>query len=369
MISPQEKQDKVIRATDLDALSCRYSANNKSYFSKPDPFIDSLISSYKMHLPLCTGYTNMSASRTLRSVFNEQKLPLINRGTYLRTELIDVITQEFIKEFKKCQVISLGGGSDTRCFRILEEYGQDVRYCEIDFPESVKIKKLAIINNKKLADIVNYDEESQSITSKEEFARLESNVHTENYHLIGYDLRELTGNVDSGALLEYVDTSLPTLIISECVLCYLNPEENERIINYWKNAFASKALLALLIYEPMSLNDAFGTTMTHNLSNRGINLLTFNEYPNLEARYKFLSEKCQSSNVKLTDMSNVGGYDSDNTMKAWISSKDLARINRLELVDEIEEIRLLLKHYCLCYCEFSHNTSFKAINKWKWIIE
>ena len=71
-----------------------------------------------MHLPLCTGYTNMSANRTLRSVFNEQKLPLINRGTYLRTELIDVITQEFIKEFKKCQVISLGGGSDTRCFRI-----------------------------------------------------------------------------------------------------------------------------------------------------------------------------------------------------------------------------------------------------------
>lgn len=368
MISPQEKQDKVIRSTDLDALSCRYSANNKSYFSTPDPFIDSLISSYKIHLPLCTGYTSMSANRTLRSVFNEQKLPLINRGTYLRTELIDVITQEFIKEFKKCQIISLGGGSDTRCFRILEQYDEEVKYCEIDFPESVKIKKLAILNDRRLAGIVKYDKTTQSITSKEEFARLEANIHTDNYHLIGYDLRQLT-SILGCSLLEHVDTSIPTLILSECVLCYLNPEENKRIIDFWKNAFASRALLALLIYEPMSLNDAFGTTMTHNLSNRGINLLTFNEYPNLDARYKLLSEKCQSTNIKLTDMSNVGGYDSDDNSKAWISNKDLDRINRLELVDEIEEIRLLLKHYCLCYCEFPYKSSFKAINKWKWIIE
>lgn len=368
MISPHERQDKIIRATDLDALSCRYSANKKSYFSKVDPYIENLIASYKTYLPFCTGYSNMSANRTLRTAFGDQKLPLINRGTYLRTKLIDVIIREFVKEFKQCQIISLGGGSDTRCFRILDEYSDSVKYVEIDFPESVKIKKLAITNDRRLANIVNYHDTHDPVTSKEEFSNLGSDIHTEKYHLIGYDLRQLETTQDATSLLKYINTNLPTLVLSECVLCYLGPNENEKIINFWKNSFSSEVLLSFLIYEPMSLNDAFGTIMTDNLSNRGINLLTFNEYPDLDARHKFLTEKCESTKIKLTDMSNVGGYDYDENYKTWIDVKELARINSLELVDEMEEIRLLLKHYCLCYCEFSTKSTFEAIDNWKWLL-
>lgn len=47
--------------------------------------------------------------------------------------------------------------------------------------------------------------------------------------------------------------------------------------------------------------DAFGTTIRHNLSNRGIGLLPSNEHPNLEVQYTFLSEKCESSNIKSTN--------------------------------------------------------------------
>ncbi|ODV65234.1 leucine carboxyl methyltransferase 1 [Hyphopichia burtonii NRRL Y-1933] len=360
MLSPSEKRDKIIRATDLDALSCRYSTNNKSYFQPADNYINKIIASYQNHLQFCKGYSQLSAGRTLRSVFNEQKLPLINRGTYLRTKVIDLVVEEFIKEFKQVQIISLGGGSDTRCFRVFEKYQENIKYIEFDFPESVKIKKLAIENDEELKKLIGDTAEAKEIGTKEEFVQLESELHTAKYHLIGFDLRELDQLNE-----DYIDKDTPTLILSECVLCYLTPKENEDIMSYWKNKLDKRCYL---IYEPMSLNDAFGETMTQNLSNRGIDLHTFHKYPNLTTRHSFFRDTIGLNNVKLTDTSDIAGYSGSLSNKEWISTTELNRINRLELIDELEEIRLLFKHYCLCYGEL-HNFHFNGINKYKWMIE
>lgn len=376
MLSPQERQDKIIRATDLDALSSRFSANNKGYFSPPDKYIDCLLQSYLAHLQFCTGYTNLSAGRTVRSVFSEQKLPIINRGTYLRTELIDQIVHGFVEEYLECQIISLGGGSDTRCFRLFEKYPEKkIFYAELDFDESVKIKKLAIVRDRFLQKLVGSElDTSGEITSKEEFSKLDSDLHTDKYHLIGLDLRNLANsdNIQSviDSLSGHIDFTLPTLVLSECVLCYLTPEENTLILRFWEVAFKnSNKPVAFLIYEPMSLEDAFGKTMAYNLSNRGIDLHTFHKFPNLSSRYEFLTNDLGLQNVKLTDIAEVGGYGSTNEdSQNWIATPDLHRINRLELIDEIEEIQLLFKHYCLCYAEYVQNgsDSFAKINKWKW---
>lgn len=388
MLSPQDKKDKLIRATDIDALSCRFSANKQSYLN--DPYIDSLLSSYQSHLQYCSGYTNLSAGRTLRSALGERKLPLINRGTYFRTKLIDLVVEEFVSEFKKCQIISLGGGSDTRGIKLIEKE-KEVTYHEIDFPESAKIKKLAILNNPKLFKLVcetNFQSDiepsesglsliseslSTEIESKEQFSKINPDFHSERYHLHGYDLRKLTDKDDLTNfqhLLKWVDSSIPTLVLSECVLCYLSPNENENIIKFWK--MWNTSLISFLVYEPMSLNDAFGSTMTKNLSYRGLDLQTFDEFPSLNARFEFLTSKCGLINTKLTDMSDVGGYNNKGGLlhKPWIDTKELQRINRLEMIDEVEEIRLLLEHYCLSYGESSvdKEITFKGIDKWRWLL-
>ncbi|KAK6453864.1 carboxy methyl transferase for protein phosphatase 2A [Scheffersomyces xylosifermentans] len=372
MLSPSEKQDKLIRATDLDALSCRYSSNSLSYFVPPDPFINELVSSYQTYLQYSTGYSSLSAGRVLRSVLNK-KLPLINKGTYLRTIAIDLVVEDFIQEFKNCQIISLGGGSDTRCFRVLNKHKSGVVYHEIDFPESVKIKKLAISKSKQLQRIVNCsDNDIVDVASKEQFEKVSPGMHSDRYHLSAYDLRTLSMESDEGrALLATVDANLPTLVLSECVLCYMAPDENELVLKFWKSVI--KNLLAFIIYEPMSLNDAFGDTMTRNLQERGINLLTFNHFPNLASRQEFLSGKCGLSNVKLSDMSDIAGYNSmsEAPMKPWIPAEELKRISRLEMIDEVEEIRLLLEHYCLCYGEFCgslQSVTFKGIDNYRWLI-
>ncbi|ODV80237.1 leucine carboxyl methyltransferase 1 [Suhomyces tanzawaensis NRRL Y-17324] len=368
MLSPLEKIDKAIRATDLDALACRHSANQANYITPQDPFIEPLILSYKSNLQYCSGYTNLSAGRTLRSVFGERKLPLINRGTYLRTKLIDQVTEEFIKQFDVCQILSLGGGSDTRGFRFLEKF-ERVIYHEIDFPESTKIKKVAILRNEKLKSIVESQGESVDITSKEQFQQLSPNLHTKRYHLQSYDLRKLSSGLTSEdviPLLKHFDSSLPTLVLSECVLCYASPSENEEIIKFWKHQ--CRGLVSFLIYEPMSLNDSFGATMTKNLLQRGINLQTFNELPDLNSRLVFLSDICGLSHIKLTNMSDVGGYVIySSSKKPWIEVSDMKRINKLEFIDEVEEIKLLFEHYCLCYAESSPgDITFEGVNEVRW---
>lgn len=367
MLSPHEKRDKIIRSTDLDALSCRFSANKKSYFDPKDEYITKLIESYQKHLQYCQGYSNLSSGRVLRSVFNEQKLPIINRGTYLRTKLIDVVLNQFVEDHGSTQIISLGGGSDTRAFRILDRFKhKSINYVEIDFTESVKIKKLAIVNDENMCRLINHPYNPVEITEKQQFLDLDSQLHTTNYQLIDYDLRQL-GNSAQTPPFASIDPTMPTIVLSECVLCYLSPQENADIISYWCQYFNnSPQVLSFLIYEPMSLNDAFGTTMAINLSNRGIDLQNFNELSDLEKRDQFL-KKLPLRNRRLTDISEINSLGSSR----WLDQKEFQRINRLELLDEVEELNLLFRHYCLVYCESSHTTSsgFSSIDTWNWLLK
>lgn len=363
MLSPTEKKDKVIRSTDLEALSCRLSCNERGYLQPADANIYKLVSSYQKYLQYCEGYTNLSAGRTFRQAFNDRKFPLINRGTYLRTALISQLLTKFAETYGTCQIISMGGGSDTRCFEYLQKY-PSLKYVELDFPETAKLKKLTILQDPVLQKIVKYKPENKSISveSKEEFKQFESDLSTENYQLVGCDLRTLT---KESSFLANIDPSVPVLILSECVLCYLSPQENENVINFWSSIFQS-SLMSIIIYEPISLNDAFGVQMSDNLASRGINLLTFNEFPTLESKKKFL-QKLSLTNIHVTDISEIGGYS--NPSDCWFSESESLRINKLELIDEVEEIQLLLLHYCLVYAERLGSSSFTAVDDWPWKIK
>lgn len=356
MISPLQRHDKLVRATDLDALSCRFNANQRGYFIPQDKYIPEMIRSYQKHLPFCQGYTNLLVNRTLRAAFQEPKLPLINRGTYFRTKSIDIVLDDFISQHgKKCQIISLGSGSDTRAFRTLEKYPDSgVIYHEIDFPESTKIKRAAIVNNSEIMKLIKSGDpiEESAVSSRKEFESLESDFHSSVYHLYGLDLRKLTS---SSIEFPHVDTTLPTIIISECVLCYLTPEENVQVLSYWTDLFTSSsptATMAFLIYEPMSLNDSFGKTMVTNLSGRGITLPTFEKFPDLDSRKQFFTG-FGFNNTNVTDLSVIGGYEKEG--QSWVTKEEFNRISSLELVDEVEEIKLLLRHYCLIFTGIGQN--------------
>ena len=92
--------DEAIRQTDSDAALARFSAVQKGYIS--DLFVRHLL----------PRGAHLQPSRP----------PLINVGTYVRSEGIDQLVNKWFelaaKEGRQCQIVSLGAGSDTRFWRI-----------------------------------------------------------------------------------------------------------------------------------------------------------------------------------------------------------------------------------------------------------
>ena len=97
---PQPDGDAAIRQTDSDAANARFSAVQKGYLT--DPFIK----------PLLPRGAHLQPARP----------PLINVGTYVRSEGIDKLVDGWFQlckqEGKSCQIVSFGAGSDTRFWRI-----------------------------------------------------------------------------------------------------------------------------------------------------------------------------------------------------------------------------------------------------------
>lgn len=362
MLLPTARQDKLVRATDLDALSCKVCASTKGYFGEKDRFLAPLVASYNSNLQFCDGYTALSAERTLRAAFSTAKFPLINRGTFLRTRALDMVVDRFVLEQKKCQVLALGGGSDTRAFRVLEKYSQ-VKYMEVDFPELVKIKKMAILKLEILQAAVGANEgiDLIEVTSKEELRDMYSDFVTERYALVGFDLRLCSkgDKAQAAAAFLFLDSSLPTLIISECVLCYLSPGDFVGVLHFFGDFLEHPSLI---LFDPMSLEDGFGHSMVSNLSNRGIDLQTFQTFPTLESRQALLEEQLGFS-AYLTDMAAVGGFSVPELN--WLSQEEVQRISGLEMMDEVEEITLMLRHYSLIYGEKNQRAHFPEELQWK----
>lgn len=101
MFPPSRAQagDAPIRGTDNDAAVARLSAVQKGYLD--DPYVRYLVPRAHLLPP---------------------RPPLINIGTYVRSAGIDSLVNQWLElagnAGQKCQIVSLGAGSDTRFWRI-----------------------------------------------------------------------------------------------------------------------------------------------------------------------------------------------------------------------------------------------------------
>lgn len=91
--------DAAVRETDTDAAVARLSAAQKHYVQ--DPFIKHLVPRAQLQPP---------------------RPPLINIGTFVRSTAIDELIEQWLllsdRAGQRCQIVSLGAGSDTRFWRI-----------------------------------------------------------------------------------------------------------------------------------------------------------------------------------------------------------------------------------------------------------
>ena len=296
--------DRAVKETNDDASGSRLSAAELGYIS--DPYI--------------SAFTRRSSMK---------RSPVINRGSYLRFACINRLIAGFVNKFSgKCQIVSLGAGSDTRFFLLKQQMQLSVRkYFELDFADIVS-RKIQSIQQSRL--LMSCFQDADRIRS------YGSDFDASEYHLLSCDLREwdeVTSKLESRGL----DYSLPTLVLSECVLIYMDVEHSDRIVKYVADRFETAAFIT---YEQILPDDAFGRMMISNLMQRNISLKSISTYPNLEAQRKRYID-AGFNQCETADMITV--YEDT------VDDSEKLRISKIELLDELEEWVALCKHYCITW--------------------
>ncbi|KAK3081624.1 hypothetical protein LTS18_004688 [Coniosporium uncinatum] len=311
-----ESKDTIVQQTDNDASVSRMSAVEVGYLE--DEFAK----------PLLQG--NVA-----------RRYPIINRGTYVRTTAIDLLVDKFLATYPehKKQIISLGAGSDTRYFRITSNKPSvSLVYHELDFQSNTTQKVAAIQRSTKLLKAV------QSLlpsSSDLVFSVDDGSLHSPTYNIHPLDLRTLISESSIPALPN-LNSSLPTLILSECCLIYLTPTHADAILNtLTRTLVPAPTPVSIIIYEPIHPHDAFGRVMVSNLAARGIVLQTLNRYSSRTRQKARLRAAAFSSRQMAADV--------DFIWERWVSNAEKDRVAGLEMLDEIEEWRLLAQHYCVTW--------------------
>ncbi|KAG5950659.1 hypothetical protein E4U53_004629 [Claviceps sorghi] len=305
--SPAVSPDVAVQGTDTDAAVSRLSAVDLGYLD--DAYAGLFV----------TGPPT-------------RRLPIINRGTYMRTTSLDVMIRAFLSQNGPSlkQIISLGAGTDTRPLHMLQgpEAG-NIIYHELDFEPTCR-RKLAITQS---SPDLRHIFRDFSIHSNGSWSA--EPVRGGSYHCHAMDLRGLTKSITH--LPSSMRSDLPTLLLSECCLCYLTQHDSENVLHF----FTSKIhRIAALLYEPMPLADAFGDMMISNLRARHIHM------PSLD---KYRDHQGQVSRLRASGFETTGYATIENAWETWVDQRERERVDRLEGLDEVEEWKLLAAHYLVVW--------------------
>ncbi|EWY96916.1 leucine carboxyl methyltransferase 1 [Fusarium oxysporum NRRL 32931] len=322
--------DATIQGTDTDASVSRLSAVDLGYLY--DPYAQYFVQS---------GDGPVA-----------RRLPIINRGTYTRTISLDTLIESFLDGDKDSeqgsgpkQVVSLGAGTDTRPFRLFfSESRPGLVYHELDF-EVVTSKKLRTVQaTPKLRNIL---KDAAQLTEHSWSAKPTGC----EYYCHGQDLRgfsqsktpkeddgtEATTKESPEISLPGLRTDIPTLLLSECCLCYLTATEASDVINFFGSRIPN---LGTIIYEPIRPDDAFGKMMVSNLAARRIQMPTLQMYHTPED---------QRARMSRAGFGKVYHMTIEDIWQNWVSADEKRRVDSLEGLDEVEEWKLLAAHYVVVW--------------------
>ena len=266
-------------------------------------------------------------------------LPLINRGTYCRVFAINSKLHEAINNLRKLDeykeskinIIILGSGFDTTYFNLMSEGYTNIEFYEFDYKEIIDKKLKYISKAKPLLNIINKNKN--------------------NYHLINCDITNKKLFTETLNNIKTQENDL-TIVICECLLVYIEESVTIEMISCLTDKFSN---MYLLEYDLIGPDDPFGKEMVDNLKTRDIYLKGFDDVKNINDQINRL-KKLNFEDINIVDMYHV--YFN------VLPVEERKRIEKLELMDEFEELNLLQRHACFGFASKCKNDKFKnLINK------
>lgn len=328
---------RAVQDTDIDALSAKLACLEYKYLP-PDPPV---AFHSKVDVPY-TDYTqyhqmywqalvqaNQNHNRRLVGKLRQNirhSSPVMNYGTYLRTVAIDLNICQYLHELTQIsstdvQIINLGCGSDLRFIQFLQKYHTRIKaFIDIDLKDTIELKNKILQNLLPKLDL--------------------GFKWGDKYVATSCDLNSIESYME--ILQNYTDKDIPTIIITECVLCYMTRENSQNLIDSMQKFFHKGIWLS---YDPIGgdePNDKFGIIMQQNLLNsRNLNMPTLLEFNSK------LSYSSRWGRYKLVNIQNLLEFLNEN-----ITPLELQRLQKCQFLDELEELKIMQSHYIILQAQW-----------------
>ncbi|XP_009466257.1 PREDICTED: leucine carboxyl methyltransferase 1 [Nipponia nippon] len=260
----------------------------------------------------------------------ERKAPEINRGYYARVHGVSYLIKAFLKKTEcNCQIVNLGAGMDTLFWRLKDENLLPRKYFEVDFPMIVARKIHNIKSKPPLSKPIMESHSGDSLLIDSH------SLDSSRYSIVGADLR-FSSDLEEKLKKHNLDIHLPTLLVAECVLVYMTPQQSANLLKWAASTFP----VAMFInYEQVNMMDRFGQIMIENLQRRQCNLAGVEVCRSLDSqRERLLLNGWETA--RAIDMMKVYSF---------LPQADVKRIEGLEFLDEKELFEQLMQHYCICW--------------------
>jgi O-methyltransferase involved in polyketide biosynthesis len=303
------------------------------------------------------GYTYDPAALRMYTALGKtlrRRTALVSLGYCVRVRSVTDVVTWFcehesvgaVAHKKQPQLIALGAGHDTMHWRVRgrTHAAAGLRTIDIDLPPVARSKAAAILSDPELlkacgavqrgvhpctdtdADAIDADD-----SSCEDSGRAAVLLVADSYAVVGVDVTDVGAVSRALSEIPWFDFDAPTIVMSECVLAYLHPDAADGVVAW--AAASLRGAACFVEHAPVDLDDGYGKRMEDHFA--GFGTAVRRERGSVQSR-RFIELGWRSaSTTYLSDV--LDGMDAD----------ERARILRLEVFDEHEELWLALQHYTI----------------------